>query len=497
MRREILRMERVTYREQGMTQLENFNIAIKEGEIIGVVPVNRVRLAAFIRLLRQNLPLHYGYVYYQEKMVNHWRFPTMKYNRISVIQNRSCLAEGLTVADNVFVLRQGFRKRIVQPKVLRQQLQPFLEEIGVEISSDAYVDELSAFERLVVELLKAVVAGNRLIVMDDIGTFVSDRELKKLHEIMRHYASRGVAFLYIAAHYEDARQICGRIAMMMNGQIIKYYSGKEPVPKLFYFQCTEEFDRKVRENMDRKQPEPEERPVFEADGVCGENIRDLKISVRAGECLVLQALDTAVFQELLGFMTGAGKPERGTVLVDGLPASIPGDRRIGVIRELPAATMIFSNLSYLDNLCMNLDHRFENVWRKGSIKKGIAREYAPLLGEEVFWKRVDELTEREKYDLVYARILLQNPRIVFCIQPFKGAEVELRVRIWEHLERFLDRGIGVVILAVNLADSLSLAGRLIRIRRGGRQEEFSREAFSRLPINTPWRYLYEEEGENR
>ena len=109
-------------------------------------------------------------------------------------------------------------------------------------------------------------------------------------------------------------------------------------------------------------------------------------------------------------------------------------------------------------------------------------------GEEVFWKWVDELTEREKYDLVYARILLQNPRVVFCIQPFKGAEVELRGK---HLERFLDRGIGVVILAVNLADSLSLAGRLIRIRREGRQEEFSREAFSRLPINTPWRYLYE------
>ena len=62
MRKEILRMERVTYREQGMTQLENFNIAIKAGEIIGMVPVNHVGLAAFIRLLQQNLPLHYGYV---------------------------------------------------------------------------------------------------------------------------------------------------------------------------------------------------------------------------------------------------------------------------------------------------------------------------------------------------------------------------------------------------------------------------------------------------
>ena len=494
MRKEILRMERVTYREQGMTQLENFNIAIKAGEIIGMVPVNHVGLAAFIRLLQQNLPLHYGYVYYQEKMVNHWRFPTMKYNRISVIQNRSSLAGGLTVADNVFVLRQGFRKCMVQPKVLRQQLQPFLEEIGVDISADAYVDELSAFEKLVVELLKAVVAGNRLIVMDDICTFVSDRELKKLHEIMRHYASEGVAFLYIAAHFEDARQICDRIAMLMNGQIIKYYSGKEPVPKLFYFQCTEEFDRKVRKNMERKRPRPEERPVFEAKGICGENLKNLAFSVRSGECLVLQALDNAVFQELTDLVTGVWKPDEGTALVDGFPVRFPGDRRIGVIRELPAGTMVFSNMSYMDNLCFSLDHRFPDMWRRGSIKKSVAEEYGSLLGRDVFWKRVDELTEMEKYDLVYARILLQNPRTVFCIQPFKGAEVELRVRIWEHLEMFLDRGMAVVILAVNLADSLALANRLIRIRKGGRQEEFSREAFNRLPINTPWRYLYEEEG---
>ena len=111
--------------------------------------------------------------------------------------------------------------------------------------------------------------------------------------------------------------------MMMNGQIIKYYSGKEPVPKLFYFQCTEEFDRKVRENMDRKQPEPEERPVFEADGVCGENIRDLKISVRAGECLVLQALDTRCFPGTAGIYDRSRKAGERTVLVDGLPASIP------------------------------------------------------------------------------------------------------------------------------------------------------------------------------
>ena len=101
MREETLRMERVTYREQGVTQLENFSMSIWAGEIMGLMPVNRHGISALIKLLRQNLPLHYGYVYYHEKQVNHWRYSDSSMNRISVIQNKSCLAEGLTVADNI------------------------------------------------------------------------------------------------------------------------------------------------------------------------------------------------------------------------------------------------------------------------------------------------------------------------------------------------------------------------------------------------------------
>lgn len=58
MREEILRMERVTYREQGAALLENFSMTIWAGEILGLVPVNHLGLSALVRLLQQNLPLH-------------------------------------------------------------------------------------------------------------------------------------------------------------------------------------------------------------------------------------------------------------------------------------------------------------------------------------------------------------------------------------------------------------------------------------------------------
>ena len=59
MREELLRMERVTYREHGEVRLENFSISVFSGEILGLVPVDRYGISAMLKLMRQNLPLHY------------------------------------------------------------------------------------------------------------------------------------------------------------------------------------------------------------------------------------------------------------------------------------------------------------------------------------------------------------------------------------------------------------------------------------------------------
>lgn len=138
MRNEILRMDQVTYENQGVTQLDNFSLSVWEGEILGLVPVNNYGVEALFSLLTQNLPLRYGYVHYNEKLVNDWHSHRRGGNRVSVIRNESCLAKDLTVADNIFVLRPGFKKWHIRPHILREQLTPFIQEVGVPIRADAY-----------------------------------------------------------------------------------------------------------------------------------------------------------------------------------------------------------------------------------------------------------------------------------------------------------------------------------------------------------------------
>ena len=151
--------------------------------------------------------------------------------------------------------------------------------------------------------------------------------------------------------------------------------------------------------------------------------------VNGGECVVVQDMDDCAQRDFLALLE-RGEPEKGRLLVGGAPLTSGRDRSIAVVQERPTETMLFPSMSYMDNLCFNMDHSFPNIWASRGMRRSIREEYSPLLGAEVFDMRVDDLTDRQKYDLVFTRLLLQRPKVVFCIHPFKKAGVAIRSHIW-------------------------------------------------------------------
>ncbi len=488
-------MERVTYKEKDVLLLEDFNLQIYCGEIMGMIPIDGHGLGAFMKLLQNNLPLYDGYVYYGNETVNSWRGPRKASNRISVIGTQSCLVGKMSVLDNIFVLRQGFRQEIIRTEVLRKQLEPFLADIGIDIPADARVEELPVFARVMVELLRAVVLGHRLIVLNEIGTVISYEEVEKLHEILRHYTKQGFSFLYVSPHHEEIGRICGRVALLVNGRIQKIIQNRERADEAIRLYTTEYVDM-VRGHLAKFQESAGgRRKILGFERITGEYVKDLSFSVHEGECLVIQILDNAAFREIKEMLMGNQKPRLGRILRDGKRAELTGDRGIAVIQELPTRTMIFPELSYMENLCISLSWRLPSIWRKHRIRNNIRHEYAGILGEDVFFLPVDQLSEKQKYQLVYTRILLQKPEVVFCIQPFKGADMAHRMTIWKMMELLLNHGIAIVVLALNLADSLSLADRLLVIGQDGRKDEIHRKDFALIPASVPWLHLYREPDE--
>lgn len=494
MRQEVLRIERVTYTEHGITKLENFQLQIYKGEIMGMIPINGHGMNDFLKLLQTNLPIDKGYIYYGNELVNSWKESKKNHNRVSIIGEQSCLVEGLTVSDNIFVLRQGFRQRVIRTSLFRRQLKPFLHDIGMDdISPDSYVEKLSVFQRVVVEILRAVILGHQLIVLNEISSLISENELIKLHGIVRKYADQGHSFLNISPHLEEIAMICHRAALLSHGTIQKIIPNSE-MDRETVAAYTEEYDQVVRKHLKEQSGRLEKRKVvLSMKDITFGSVAHMNFDIHEGECVAVQNMDHEVFQSIIALLTGEEEPEEGGIYMGEEKVKMHGNCNIAVVQEIPTVSMIFSELDYMSNLCMGMTQRIPEIWHNRHIRESIFQECRPKVGEDVFFQPVDQLTQRQKYQLVYTRVLLQRPKVVFCIHPFKGIDLPHRIFVWKLLEMLINRGIAVVILTMNLSDSISLAERLLRIGSGGMLEEISRDNFGGLTKDIPWKYLYEDE----
>lgn len=489
MRKEILRMERVTYIVDEVIMLEDFNLHIYQGEILGMVPLNSHGLTEFLSLLQTNLPIFDGYVYYCGEKVNSWKKPYRMSNRVSIIQAKSSLVEQLTVTDNIFVLRRGFRQELVRQKLLTRQLLPFLQDIGMDISADAPIDKLTVFERVVVELLRAVITGNRLIVLNEISSLISYEELGRFHDMLRHYAQKGFTFLYICSHLEEISVICNRTVRMSNGRIQKVIT-KEQMEDEILRVCPESYNKMVMEHLKKHGADEKGEEIFRWVNMSVSKEKRIPFIVHQGECVALQLSDNEFFQKFTDLLTGKTVEEDQNFFMEGKQIHLLKDRRVAVVRELPTKTMIFPELSYIENLCMSLGQRIPFLWMNKKVRVNIQKEYGAILGEETFSSPVELLSEKQKYQLIYTRVLFQRPKVVFCIHPFRGADVEHRMFIWKMLYMLLNTGISIVIVSMSLSDSLALADRLVIIDGKGNCREILRSDFGSVPGQVPWSQPY-------
>ena len=141
------------------------------------------------------------------------------------------------------------------------------------------------------------------------------------------------------------------------------------------------------------------------------------------------------------------------------------DQRVAYIAENPSQMMLFQDMSYLRNLTFCLPRQIDSWFRRRSIYRSLRRELTPELGA-VFDKDIRDLNTQEKYALIFRRVLLQQPRVVFFEQPFWGNDVLLQQYIERQVQLLLAQRIAVVVLIVGIYDAFPLAERTLIYKNG-------------------------------
>ena len=476
MRTEALRMERIIYQEQGMTLLDNFNFQVFSGEVMGLIPLDSRGMDEFIGLLQENKPIYYGFVYFKEKLVNSYQVRMHGENNVQIISNESNLVKYMSAAENVFALRRGYKGVIIKNKIFKQQLRMILQGLDVDIRTDISLKEMTPFERYVMEIIKAVISKPDLIVLKSPRSLLNFYDLEKLRKIVRYYAGKGITFVYISAYREELAAVCDRVSLMLQGRIVKVTEAEKFTEEFLSHYVNSKLPE-LRNNQGEEENSAEN--VFWCKNLFYKNIHGLSFSVKKGECLVIHDYGNQICRDIADAISYYGKPEKGEIGWKGKGQGLEHRRQVAVILENPAHSMVYEDMSYAENLCITLDHKFSNIWRQKKIRKGIVKE---IVGEEYANMNlpVKNLSVRQKYYLVYTRILIQKPQVVFCVHPYLNIDVEMQEYIGTLLENFLENGIAVVIIAVNFQDVLYLADRLLLVKDGISHGSLTRNEFEHL-----------------
>lgn len=479
MKKEVLRMDNVITEDDNKTDLSNFNLHIFSGEIMGLIAINEFGKEKLIELIMQNTTIKFGRIYFMEQLVNSYRHCDETNNKVFVLNTTSKLIKDLSVADNVFVLRKGFKKYIMNKRILDVQLNQLTKEMGVSINPRELASNLSEYERCVVEVLKAVIQGVKLFIIHDISNCLSEVDLKNFHQILVCLSKKNYSILYIGNHHQEVFYISDRVALMKDGKIIKTLEKNEMDDKSILPYAISFDDATKTPLSDKKEN------IISLRNISVGSVKDFSLDIHSGECIVFLNRSNNIHSDLTAFVCGEKELLDGSVYIGGKSIEKKIKRKewyskAAIINENPLESMLFYDRSYIDNFCFLLDNKLQNIQITKKVKESIQKEYFDELGEELYEYDLHNLDKLSLYNLVYYRVQLLNPQVVFIIQPFANADMYTRHHIVSLIRGLKRKGMAVVILAVTLSDNLFVADRMILLEEGKPSKEYLPDAFPNI-----------------
>lgn len=454
MHNEALRMEDIIAAENRQFILNRFNLTVHEGEVMGVFSHHASVKQQLVGLITGRLGAQSGRLYigcepcpYEEADLNRRR-------KVGVIHSVSTLVDALSISDNVFVIRKGFRGRIIDSRLLHVQTRQLMAEYGLSMDPRVQVSQLSEVERCMLEIVKAIVLGARIVILQDVSTFLSDFEVRQLMTLVTGLKRKGTGFLIVDSSVAYLRQGADRVAVIKNGR--NYWTFKAG-------EFTEQTLNACFTGVQRESPAsgavlsalgPLKTPVLAFEGVRSRKLNGLSFVLHHGEALCIVDQEGQGIEAVKALLSGVIKPVSGRILVEGIPFTAGNvwealDQRIAFVMENPSETMLFPDFTALENLCYPTSRKTPDFWLNPMYLKSCLGEYTPYFEPGALKRYPDELSAPERHRLVYCRWHLYSPGVVVCVKPFNAVEKSLEEISGFFIDRLLKKGIAVLILTAN------------------------------------------------
>ncbi|MFJ6653422.1 sugar ABC transporter ATP-binding protein [Microbacterium sp. NPDC091313] len=385
------------------------------------------------------------------------------------------VVDGLTIAENIFlgheIARGGFTKR----SEAARQTRALLQRLGHgRLSPHAEVGSLSAANKQIVSMARALSHDIKLIIMDEPSAVLDTEEVKNLFHVVKELTAEGIAVVYITHRLEEIRQIGDRITVLKDGRTtaVGLPAAQTPTAELIRLMT----GREVANVFPPRVPVAGDAPtMLEVEELGLEGVfADVSFRVRAGEVVGLAGLVGSGRSEILETIYGARKASSGTVRVKDKPlprGSVTAAVRAGVglsPEERKSQGLVLDEPIFVNIALASLSRFAKGGFLDDRAARRTAREQI-----DAFELRPADpdrpsrtLSGGNQQKILLARWLVHGTNVLLLDEPTRGVDVGARAEIYALIRELAAAGNAVVVVSSEIEEVLGLADIVLIVADG-------------------------------
>ncbi len=452
------------------------DITVQPGDILGLLGENGAGKTTLMNILFGAYSPDEGRIEIDGRKVNIHNSAAAIAHGVGMVHQHFHLVPRHTVLENLLVGRKG-KRGLLDADAARRRLAEIGRHFQLILDPDRLVGDLTIGEQQRLEIIKALFAGARILILDEPTAALTPQEADGLFDALRAMAAEGMGVIFISHKLQEVRAITSHVTVMRHGRVVANLENAPEVSRhrLAELMCGRELTPAVK---------PERQPgrvLLRLDRVSTRepgrtNLAEVSLDVRAGEILGIAGVSGNGQRELADIVAGMLPLAGGTLEIDGTPVPGPSARRmqalgVGRVPEDRMVTGLITSLPLSDSMVLPrigappfsrrgvLDHGAIRAF----VEDQIGRFGIKAAGPDV---RAGTLSGGNLQKALLARELAWDPLVLLAAQPTRGLDVGAARFVHDLFLQLRDRDRAVLLISEDLEEIFTLADRVAVMYEG-------------------------------
>ncbi len=476
----LLEMKGISKRFGKVRASDQVNLQLYPREILGLLGENGAGKTTLMNILFGVYRADQGEIFISGQKVKITSSADALVHGVGMVHQHFHLVPRHSVLENLMVGQKGWH---LDREMVINQMKKIASLYGISLDPDTRVCDLTVGQQQRVEILKALVRGARILILDEPTATLTPDEAKGLFSALRAMAEKGMGVIFISHKLHEIIALTHRVQILCEGRVAATVVNDENTRKkdLATLMCGREIIPPV------KPPGKTGRVLLEMENIytlsnARVSLKGVSLTLRAGEVLGIAGVSGNGQSEVADIIAGVLSPSSGRLKIADQPVK-PGDPReiqalgIGRIPEDRMGTGLITTLPLETSMVLSrINEKQFNFF--GFLRKKAIRTFVRLQMKKFGIKaagpgvRTGTLSGGNLQKVLLARELAWDPVVVMAAQPTRGLDVAAARFVHQQFLDLRADGRGVVVISEDLEELFLLSDRIAVMYEGRIMDTF-------------------------